>query len=504
MVPWKELQPRAFSIMPLVFNIGASLGPVLGGTLSNPMRVQPGEPLPENASLFQRFPYALPNIIAAFIFTFGISVGVLFLHESLATKRDRRDYGLILGDQIEGLAKRTVVRVKQTILRRNGEPSTEHEPLLKSTPELNGSTDEENGTGSNQKTPPLPPPGFREVLHYQSVLNLLVYFLLAIHNISFDSLIPIFMHYPLQDHSAANPDYQPPFKFSGGFGLDSARIGLLSTLYGVSCMLVQFLVFPPIARKYGVLKCLRVCAIGMPITYLMVPFTALLADRTSQQVVLFIIMTVKGVFSTFAFPSSTILLTNSASSLRLLGTLNGIATSVGAIGRACGPAIGGAVFTVGVQKGYVIAPWWLLAAIATVAAIPTFGLVEGDGFGGDEDDVELSDDDDEDEDEEAEQSKPSPSQTHGAEAAEHSEEENGYGSLGPLLSRTNTASSAAISDEEGDYLPGDNRRISATSESRLTRKRSRRMSVPIGMGIPISRRYSSNLGQSFGSAGSYH
>lgn len=30
MVPWKELQPRAFSLMPLVFNIGAVFGPVLG------------------------------------------------------------------------------------------------------------------------------------------------------------------------------------------------------------------------------------------------------------------------------------------------------------------------------------------------------------------------------------------------------------------------------------------------------------------------------------------
>lgn len=476
-----------------------------GGTLSNPLRVKHGEPLPENASLFQRFPFALPNIISALIFTFGISVGFLFLHESLATKRDRRDYGLVLGSQLKQFAKSSTTSIKRTLLRRGDDSSSEHEPLLKADPVSNGSTDEENGAGSNSKAPPLPPPSLREVLHYQSLLNLLVYFLLAVHNISFESLIPVFMHHPTQDHSAANPDFQPPFKFGGGFGLDSARIGLLATLYGFSCMLVQFLIFPPMARNYGVLRCLRVCAIGMPIMYLLVPFTALLPNKTSQQVGLFIIWMIKGLFSTFAFPCSTIMLTNSASSLRLLGTLNGLATSVGAIGRACGPAITGYIFTIGVERGYMIAPWWALAALAALAAIPTFMVVEGEGFGGDQDEVEMSDDEG-DEDEEAEPSKPIATQS---DAADHHEEEEGYGSLGPLLSRTNTASSAAISENEGDYLP-DNRSTprgstsgAASNTGRLTRKRSRRMSTPIGMSIPISRRYSSNLGQSLGSAGSF-
>lgn len=34
--PWKELQPRAFSVMPLVYTTGATIGPVLGGGLANP------------------------------------------------------------------------------------------------------------------------------------------------------------------------------------------------------------------------------------------------------------------------------------------------------------------------------------------------------------------------------------------------------------------------------------------------------------------------------------
>jgi MFS family permease len=79
MVPWKELQPRAFSVMPLVWNIGSIFGPTLGGALANPYHVRPGQVLPDDASLFERFPYALPNMLAVILFLAGISIGILFL-----------------------------------------------------------------------------------------------------------------------------------------------------------------------------------------------------------------------------------------------------------------------------------------------------------------------------------------------------------------------------------------------------------------------------------------
>lgn len=197
--------------------------------------------------------------------------------------------------------------------------------------------------------------------------------------------------------------------------------------------------------------------------------------------------------STFAFPCSTILLTNSASSLRILGTLNGIATSAGAVGRAIGPAIGGSTFTYGVEIGYVILPWWVLSLIAVLAAIPSFWVVEGEGFGGDADNVE----DDEDS------------------IIQEDDQEAEYGNPSPLLSRTDTISSDVISEDERAYDSDDTARgitrspqirsRRASGSNRLSRRPSRKMSAPIGMeNRTISRRYSSNLGQSFGSAGSYN
>ncbi|KAI4730231.1 MFS general substrate transporter [Aureobasidium sp. EXF-10728] len=489
MVPWKELQPRAFSVMPLVWNIGSIFGPTLGGALANPYHVKPGQPLPHNPAFFERFPYALPNMLAVFLFLTGIAIGTLFLEETLAAKKDRRDYGLELGLRLKYYTKQAIRKVTRM---PDDQEDSEREPLLKPQFAPSSGSDEESGAQTTPK-PALPPPKFSEVLNHQTVINLVVYTLLALHNIAFDQLIPIFMHHPVQDHSSSNPEFQPPLKFAGGFGLDSGRIGFIFSIYGISGMFVQFLIFPPVARKYGVVTCLRVCAVCMPIIYFFVPFTALLPDRTSQEAAIFVLMVVKGFFSTFAFPCSTILLTNSASSLRILGTLNGIATSVGAIGRAIGPAIGGSTFTYGVKIGYVILPWWVLSSIAALAAIPSFWVVEGEGFGGDTDNVE----DDEDS------------------IVQNDEQEADYGSPGPLLSRTDTVSSDIISEDEREYDSDDTARDVAQSpqiRSRrasgshgLSRRPSRKMSAPIGMeNRTISRRYSSNLGQSFGSAGSYN
>jgi hypothetical protein len=92
MVPERELQPRAFSIMPLVWsigttsvkgvgnlliNLGAIVGPVFGGVLATPARSMPQ--IFGNSVFFKDFPFALPNLVAAIFFTVGLVSGFLFL-----------------------------------------------------------------------------------------------------------------------------------------------------------------------------------------------------------------------------------------------------------------------------------------------------------------------------------------------------------------------------------------------------------------------------------------
>lgn len=240
-------------------------------------------------------------------------------------------------------------------------------------------------------------------------MNLIAYTFLSLHAVAYDQLLPIFLHYPPQENRGSNPNVHLPFKFSGGFGLkvgsilpssrlsifstatdlthalnQAQRIGLIYTIYGICGMLIQFLIFPVVARHFGVLNSLKFASILFPICYLLTPFSALFPTGLTQQIVLFLILMLKCWAVIFAFPCCGIMLTNSAVSLRVLGTLNGVATSISAVGRAIGPAIEGWTFSVGLNLGYVILPWWTLAGIAALGAIPVWHLVEMEGSASDE------------------------------------------------------------------------------------------------------------------------
>jgi MFS family permease len=80
MVPERELQPRAFSIMPLVWTLGSIFGPIFGGALANPAANHPD--VFGDSVFFKKFPFALPNIIGSCFFIIGLFTGFLFLQVS--------------------------------------------------------------------------------------------------------------------------------------------------------------------------------------------------------------------------------------------------------------------------------------------------------------------------------------------------------------------------------------------------------------------------------------
>lgn len=112
---------------------------------------------------------------------------------------------------------------------------------------------------------------------------------------------------------------------------------------------------------------------------MLTPYTVLASSDAGRLVSLFSVMVLKALFSIVAFPSITIILTNSCTSLRVLGTLNGFATTFSGIGRALGPMSTGLVFDAGAERGYVVAAYFFLAAVAIVGAVPAFFIVEGPG-----------------------------------------------------------------------------------------------------------------------------
>ncbi|KAI1375458.1 MFS general substrate transporter [Hypoxylon crocopeplum] len=374
MVTERELQPKAFSVMPLVWSIGSVFGPAFGGLFAKPADQWPG--VFGNSTFFKAYPFAFPNMIGAVFFLVSLTTGILFLNETLQSKRHSRDWGLVLGDRIKEAFREHPHRRAQRLRRYSFQDSEVSAPLL--------SADVPSKTArvtvvetKTQKSQSLP---MSAVFTRQSVINLVSYTFLALHSVAYDQVLPVFLNYPPLEHTPENTSL--PFVFSGGFGLTHARIGTIFAGYGVVSGLIQFLLFPPLCTRFGVLNCFKACVVTFPFVYIVTPYTVLIEDTTTRYAALCAILVVKSFAVIVGFPCTTILLTNSASSLSILGTLNGFATTFSALGRASGPAMSGVAFTWGVKHGVIGLPWWILAFLAILGAVPSWMIVEGDGPSG--------------------------------------------------------------------------------------------------------------------------
>lgn len=104
----KEHQPRAYSIMPFVWCLGSIIGPAIGGTLAQPCESYPS--LFPRDTIFDRYPFLLPNLVCVVVLALGVTVGILFLEETHVDKKLKRDRGLELGKLlVRKFARRGVI-----------------------------------------------------------------------------------------------------------------------------------------------------------------------------------------------------------------------------------------------------------------------------------------------------------------------------------------------------------------------------------------------------------
>lgn len=241
MVPWKELQPQAFSLMPLVWSIGSVFGPSFGGFFARPAQQYPG--LFGNSWLLKTYPFLLPNLVAFLFFFISVVVATLFLHETLETKRHERDWGLKLGEKISRSFKKKPRYVHKRHHRASFVDAEASAPLL---PKSGAAVVMQRDNSQ---------PTMREIFDPQVTITIIAYTFLALHSVAFDQVLPAFLDYPRQAHNDENTHL--PLQFSGGFGLNSSEIGMIFTVYGLACGIIQFFLFPPICNRFGALKCFK-------------------------------------------------------------------------------------------------------------------------------------------------------------------------------------------------------------------------------------------------------
>lgn len=192
---------------------------------------------------------------------------------------------------------------------------------------------------------------------------------------TFDQMLPVFL-------STADPDVPAPvhlpFQFTGGFGLHPKEIGVIISAQGLYSMFSNLVLFPLVVRRIGALRLFRILAVSYPLLYIVTPYLVLLPDSL-RMTCLYMIVIWKCTFATMAYPSNAILLTNSAPSLLLLGTINGVAASTASLGRAFGPTVSGILYSTGLKIGYSGLAWWCSALVTVIGAVVSFFATDSGG-----------------------------------------------------------------------------------------------------------------------------
>ncbi|KAJ7191719.1 tetracycline:hydrogen antiporter-like protein [Mycena pura] len=86
-------QAKAFSFFAFASNIGIFLGPLIGGSLSEPTLNYPS--VFGHMQLFKTYPYLLPTLITGCVAASGAALCALFVKETLITKTERTSSGAV-------------------------------------------------------------------------------------------------------------------------------------------------------------------------------------------------------------------------------------------------------------------------------------------------------------------------------------------------------------------------------------------------------------------------
>ena len=380
---------RAFLLLPMCFNIGVIVGPLLGGLLADPVGSYP-EIFPEGyQGWMTRFPYALPNVVLS-AFLVASALGVVFcLEETLEGLRDKPDFGVRLTRWVARVIFRRRPRQEYAHLASTEAAAEDVEMGVPTAPT-------KAATAPVRRRLPL-----RRIWTSNLIFTLLSHGLLAMHVGTFNNLWFVFLSTPRYAPNTSNNDgdsktlhvptnYHPhaPFTFTGGLALPPRSIGSALAIMGLIGITLQVLLYPRISFKLGMLRSFKISILLFPVAYMLAPYLSLLPSSSpppSQATgaiiwmgitaLLFIQVTAR----TFALPSTAILVNNACPHPSVLGTVHGIGQTVSSATRTIGPALAGWIYGKGLERGVVGLAWWYMAGVAICGAVAGRWVRDGSG-----------------------------------------------------------------------------------------------------------------------------
>ncbi|EFY89695.1 MFS multidrug transporter, putative [Metarhizium acridum CQMa 102] len=270
----KRFQARAFLLLPMTFNIGVIIGPILGGILSDPAGTYPR--LFGHVRFFVDFPYAAPNIVSCVFLLLAAAAVWLGLEETLDSLRDAPpDLGTRVGSRLAGFLRSVF---------HHGHAQAGYVPIPSDALEL--APDGGGGGGHGRAPGKLPARRytrrlpFRRIFTRNVALTLFAQFFLTFHVGTFNSLWFVFLSTPVFDPSASDHGVRLPFRFTGGIGMHPQAVGVAMAILGVIGIALQLLFYPRMSERLGTLMSWRVSLLLFPMAYFLVPYLSVVPSTS--------------------------------------------------------------------------------------------------------------------------------------------------------------------------------------------------------------------------------
>lgn len=378
-------QATAFLILPLLFNFGSIIGPLIGGYFTHPKEHSPYESkivYSQTKTFFDKYPYALSNIIVASCIWFSVICAFLFLEETNAKFKHRRDYGLDIGDLfLNWCGFKTKRRPWHITL-------SESRPLLsnKTIRAINNPEDPDDlqinepqlEYNAEQPVSPQLSNVSEPVFNKQVILSISSNFILAMHGIIYAEFTPVFLGSPY------NSAIKFPFKISGGFGLKPSTIGGLFSSTGMIGMLIIMIIFPWLDHKLGTLRGYRFSLSLLPFVYFFLPLSIFTLNKYNPilppwfvLVCLYTLTSLRTLAVATGLPQI-MLLNHRAAATQHRAYVNGFTMSMLALARFIGPTVFGYLMSLGNKMYMGWLGWWCISSLALCGFLQSFFLVDSD------------------------------------------------------------------------------------------------------------------------------
>ncbi|KAL4730964.1 hypothetical protein ACLX1H_003006 [Fusarium chlamydosporum] len=365
-------QSRAFTYLPVIYSLGSITGPALGGILVGKMG--------------GKYPYLAPNILSAGLLAVSVVVVSIWFEETLDKTQVTFEKPAWVEKLLSFFPSRPPPPRRPSWSARWPRSRSQNQPLLSSGRALESdsdSDDEETDSDDNDNNLDPALSAWKD-LSRTTILVLFTYLVFQLSNISFNSLYPIFAATP----APAGRDLMP------------SRIGISLSIAGMASCIFQAFLFQRLKVKLGNLGTYQISLLGLGVSMLFMPWVGYADDKPlfgvgSGKMWLYIelglVLILKNMCAVGGLSSVMLLITNSAPSHSSLGSLNGMAQTLSALGRSFGPFVSGGLFSLSINirpKGEALA-WSVFGGLAILGWVSSLfirrdGLESDDWQGSDE------------------------------------------------------------------------------------------------------------------------